>query len=188
MSGSIPAEVVERIRQRVAHGDFPTVLVLPSAVRRGEAFYTELDIEAVKNAREVGVDAAFLDAAEDRRYLSEYGAGVVLAFAVSVMQDLTVDGLKAVGSYFLAQIRRAIGAGLVREDAAPTLRIDAEAVRVRPGDVEVRGLHVEAEGEQAITALLSLLGKSSDVANVVNELGLPPGPLELPPTDTHVQE
>ncbi len=188
MPEAIPAEVVERILQRVERGRFPAVLVLPSAVRNGEALYSEFDIDAVKNARDAGVDAEFLDPAENRRYLSEYSAGVVLGFAVSVMQELTVDGLKAVGSYFLAQIRGAMRAGLVEGNALPALRISAASVRVRPGDIHVKDLHVAAEGAEAITGLLSLLGKPADVARAVTELGLPTGPVELPSADKPVQE
>lgn len=183
MSESMPADVVERLRERATRGEFPSVLVLPSAVRDGAAYYSEFDIDAVKNAADAGVDAEFLDPAENRRYFSEYSAGVLLALMISVMQDLTVDGLKVVGSFFLAQIRRAVTVGLIKDSDEPDLRIDVASIRLRPDEVQVDNLHVEARGEQAIAALLPLLGGRAAATAALQQLGLPTETLKLSQSD-----
>ena len=179
MSETLTADVLERLRERAKRGGFPAVVVLPSKVRDGKAYYSEFDLEAMKNAREAGVEAEFLDGTDERRYLSEYGADVVLAFAVSVMQDLTVEGLKAVGTYFLAQLRGATARLQLKGSGDAEVSIDVAKIRLRPGEVDIEGLHVKARGEKAIASLLPLLGRPGDAVAALRQLERPSGSSEL---------
>ena len=174
MPDSIPDDLRLRLADRVRRGNLPTILVLPSAVRDGQSYYSEFDMEAVQNSRGAGVDAQFLDV-ENRRYLSEYSAGVLLAFVLSVAQDLTVDGLKAVGTFLLAQLRSAESEGLVERSDEVSLKVDVARVRIDRDGIELDDVHVQAQGGEAIKALLPLLGAQEAAAEALRQLELRPG-------------
>lgn len=183
MPGAIHADVVERLRKRALRGNLPSILVLPSAVRGSRVYYSEFDMLAVKNAVDAGVDADFLDSLEDRRYLSEYSTSVVFAIAISVMQDLTVEGLKVVGTFLLARIKNAVAEGLAKDRNEPDLRIDVASIRMKAGEVEIEDLHVAARGEQAIAVLLPLLGGRLAASVALEELGIPSTGSEVSESD-----
>lgn len=171
---SIPQQVIERVSARARRGDLPEVLVLPSRVREGESYYSEFDIDAVRVARSAGVDVEFLDGADDRRYLSEYSAGVVLSFAVSVLQDLSVEGLKAIGSFFLAQLSQVLTNRTASDPHDVEMRIKVAAIRVRSDEIEIKGLEVEARGVEAVSRLLPMLGAPAAAAEALRQLDVPP--------------
>lgn len=186
MASELPEETLTRIRDRVERGgSLPSILILPSAVRSGEALYSEFDIDAAKNARDSGLEVEFLHPASERRYLGEYSAGVVLGMAIAVLQDLTVDGLKAIGTYCMAQVTGLRRDGLIEEGREPTLRITAALVQVRPDEIKIKELKVEAQGDQAIAMLLPLLAGPAKSAEALQQLGIRSQAPELPMSSEH---
>lgn len=178
-AGSVPEDTLRRLNARASAGPLPQVLVLPSKLRNGNARYSETDLEAVKIARAAGVEAEFLDEPDERRFLGEYSAGVVVAFAIAVAEQLTVDGVIAVAKHIRAQVSSLQTRGLISDSAPPTLRISAQQVRIRTlsAEVDIRELNVEAEGELAITRLVKALTDQETATVAIDSLNLP---LEAP--------
>jgi hypothetical protein len=163
-----------RLRDRAAARPLPQVLVLPSQVRDGIGYYSELDVDAVKIARDAGVDAEFLDDRADRRFLSEYSADVIVAFAIAVAQQLTVDGVIAIGRYLLARLGTLSRRGLTHAIEETRVRVDIDQVEVRTpsAEITVKGLRFEASGRHAVTEVVRGLTDGPTAEEAIRELGL----------------
>ncbi|WP_327172578.1 hypothetical protein OG471_30655 [Streptomyces sp. NBC_01336] len=114
----------------------------------------------VKTLRRRGVDIDFASAREDRRYLSEYGAGdLVAVIGLAVAGNLTGELIKGIAVAVWHRARSALGTDSTPEEvdsANVTVRI-AEIVRT-DHEVVVRGLEVTspvADVEGLIRGLIS---------------------------------
>jgi len=63
------------------------MVVLPPHERGGRSMYGPGDVDAVRLAREAGVNAAFLYKAANREYLHEYSAGWAIEFAIALAEQ-----------------------------------------------------------------------------------------------------
>jgi hypothetical protein len=172
---SLDQETRRRLRDRAAAGPLPQVLVLPSQIRAGIGYYSELDLEAVKVLRVAGVEAAFLDSGRDRRFLGEYSADGMVQFALAVAQQLTVDGVAAVGRYLLGQLQSLHSRGLIHAPEATRVHVAVEQVEVRTQTslVTVKGLQFEAVGRRAVSQVVRGLVDAQTARAALRELGLP---------------
>ncbi|GII32300.1 hypothetical protein [Planotetraspora mira] len=142
------------------------VLLLPTEMREGVTYYKPEEVNSGRMARQVFLDAAYLDAGQDRRFLHEYSAGWVLDFALAVGQNLSADGLIAIGRYILARAGYAISNK--RHDgpleAVPTRVTIGRVDRKSDGTVVVRNVCFEGHSEGVSMAvkefLQPLLGSS----------------------------
>lgn len=163
-----------RLRDRAAAGPLPQVLVLPSQVRNGIGYYSELDVDAVKIAHAAGVDAEFLDDGADRRFLGEYSADVIVAFAIGVTQQLSADGVIAIGRYLLARLGSLGHRGLTNAIEETRVRVDVEQIEVRTASAEItmKGLRFEAVGRNAVAEVVRGLADGHTADAALRELGL----------------
>ncbi len=172
---AIDDATLRRLKDRALDTTLPQVLVLPSQVRDRTAYYSEVDLEAVKVARSAGIDADFLDRGDDLRFLGEYSADVLLQFAIAVSQQLTVDGVAAVAKYLLEQLGSLHRRGVIRSPEETRIRVDVQRVEVRTptSHVAVEGLTFEAVGRHAVTQVLRGIADGPIADAVVRELELP---------------
>lgn len=166
---------LDRLRLRAAAAPLPDVLILPSQVRNERSYYSELDVEAVKVARTVGVKAEFLDNDDDRRFLAEYSADVFVQLAVAVAQQLTVSGVTALAKYLLAQLGSLHDRGLIRSPDQTRVRVDIERVDITTPShsVALTGVRFEAVGRHAVTQVVRGVADADTAQAVIRELDLP---------------
>lgn len=135
------------------------ILVLPPYQRDGRSLYGHADVDAVRLARKVGLNAAFLYGAEERRYLHEYSAGWLVAFAVALGANVSSVGLAALANYFMARARKAVDEGLHSgpvENVPIQVRV-ARFHRGADGEVTLKGLRIEGPAAPATETLRTLL-------------------------------
>jgi hypothetical protein len=142
------------------------LLVLPPYRRGGQSLYGPDDVNAVRLARGVGLNAAFLHNAEDREYLHEYSAGWVVEFAIATSANVTAIGLAATAKYIMARARKAVDEGLHKGPAEQvTLRVKfARFRRGSDGSMNLKGLDIEGPAPAVISALHTLLNPKNEVS------------------------
>ena len=158
--GKASPSVAARLTARVLGPDVPSILVLPSQVRGGTDFYSELDLEAVKIARDEGLDVDYLDGATERAFLGEYSASLWTDFAIGVAGNLTSAGLLQIGRYLRAQLRSRRARGLIGTPDTDRLRVVVQKIQVDAisQKVTLAGVDIEATGSDAVTQVLQQLG------------------------------
>lgn len=140
------------------------ILVLPPYQREGRSLYGRADMEAVRLARKVGLNAAFLHGAEERQYLHEYSAGWLVEFAVVLGANISSVSVVALVNYFMARARKAVDEGLHPgpvEDT-PTRVSLARFHRDASGEVTLKGLKIEGPAGHSAEALRALLSPHSE--------------------------
>lgn len=167
-------ETLARLRHRAATGPLPQVLVLPSEIRNGRRYYGEIDVDAVKVARALGVEAEFLYEGAARRFLSEYSAEVIVGFAIAVAQQLSADGVIAVGKYLLGRLASLAERGVIHAADETRVRVEVERinVRTRETNISVNGMRIEAVGRHAVIEVIRALANARAAQAAMRELGL----------------
>lgn len=136
------------------------LFLLPDQTIDGVGIYRDDVAGLVKTLRRRGVDIDFASAREDRRYLSEYGAGDLVAIiGLAVAGNLTSELIQGIAVAVWHRARSALGTDSTPEQvdsANVTVRV-AEIVR-NDHEVVVRGLEVTspvADVEGLIRGLIS---------------------------------
>jgi hypothetical protein len=141
------------------------MLVLPPYQRSGVSLYDLDDVEAIRLARDAGLDAAFLDGPEDRRYLQEYSAGAVINFAIAFGANITSQGLAPLVNYVIARAKQAVARGLHSgpvEEVPVSLEI-ASFSRTSDGTFNLTGLKLHGPPPVVAEALRGLLDPGPQV-------------------------
>ena len=164
--------VAARLKARALDTELPAILVLPSQVRGGTDYYSELDLEAVKIALDAGLDADYLDGAEDRAFLGEYSADLWIGFAIGVAGNLTSEGLVMIGNYVRAQLRSLRGRNLIGAPETERVRLVVQKIEIvsTSAQVTITGVEVEAVGLSAVPQLLAQLGSGDELAQALLQL------------------
>lgn len=140
------------------------LLVLPPYRRGDQSLYGPDDVDAVRLARGVGLNAAFLHDAQDREYLHEYSAGWVVEFAIATSANVTAIGLAATAKYFMARAKRAVDEGL-HEGPAEQVTLRVKFARFRrgvDGTITLKGLNIEGPAPAVASALHMLLDSNPE--------------------------
>lgn len=151
LNPAVRAKLAERIEDLRAE----QVFLLPRTAENGVALYSEFDTEARKIARSVGLDADFLFKSAERGYLHEYSADWLIAFAIAVGQDISVDAVRGIGAYILTRIRGLVSEGAYggEEEQAPIKVTIQRVSRGVQGDIEIAGLCFEGEAQAVIDSI-----------------------------------
>lgn len=151
------AELNLKLREFYARGTVPTLVILPSQLRDGTWFYSEADVESAKTAQAVGVDAKFLDSANDRRYVAEYSADIAIELAFAVMTNISADAIIAIGRYVIAQLGSLADNGLISGRSSPKVLVRAKRIDVSDGHFVAEDLEIIATGDTVAAEIARLL-------------------------------
>lgn len=141
----LPELVAKQLTQFVEQtglGDNQVVIV-PRHIRGGSLYYDDEDLESLKLARSVQLDASDFGE-ESRTYLHEYSAGWEAEVALAIAANLTADSIIAMSRFLCLKVFAAVARGL------------------HPGPAEIVPLKVQAS--RVITS-----GDSSDIRSFVAE-------------------
>jgi hypothetical protein len=135
------------------------VLILPTQHRGGVTHYLSDDVEAVKIAKSVGLDAAYLVPAEERTYIEEFSAGWVLELGMAVLQTLTVDLATGMSKYLWERAKQVVALGLHPGPAegVPMRLYVGRYERDAGGDVRFNNLVIEGPPESVSSAIKQLV-------------------------------
>jgi len=153
----LPRDVEDRLRALGPGLTGVTALILPTQTRSGRTYYLADDVEAVRAARTVGLQAGYLDSPEERRYLNEFAASWELETALAVAQNLTVNGISAVIAYVWERVRIAIQRG---RHPGPEVDVPVRLTiaQLERDGVKVKGFEFVGPAEGATTLLNTVLG------------------------------
>jgi hypothetical protein len=159
ISIDLPADV--RSMLQAADPDIP-VLILPPHQRDGRSYYGPDDVDAVRLARKVGLNAAFLHKAEDREYLHEYSAGWAVDFAVAFAAQIAAEDVVGIINYIIARAHKAVHDGLHIGPAEKVpLDITVTSYRREPdGTLVLKGVRIKGSEAGAIQAIRTLVNSS----------------------------
>jgi hypothetical protein len=131
------------------------MLILPTQVRNGKAYYLPVDTEARRIAKSVGVNARFLYDGTSRSYLHEYSAGWILDLAVAIGQNISADLILGVGKYVLARAQNMVLRGVYGGEAErlPLKVTIQRAAQNERGEMELDGLSFEGEAGAVVDAI-----------------------------------
>lgn len=135
------------------------LLILPPYQRGGQSIYGPDDVDAVRLARSAGLNAAFLQGAQNREYLHEYSAGWVVEFAIAAAAHVTVDSLTAMAKYLMARAQKAVDEGL-HEGPTEQVTLRVRITRFRrdaDGAITLKSLNIEGPATAASETLHILL-------------------------------
>ncbi|WP_341252987.1 hypothetical protein [Euzebya pacifica] len=159
----IPSKILDRIRRGIP--SVPGVVVLPSLGRGAEYFYAPDDVQAAQAVRAAGVQVLFADTS-NRRFLSEFSAGEVVTIALAVAENLSSNGLLAVGEFLLARAGLILDQGLsLAGDVEMEVRV-ARLGLTPEGVPSIDGLHVRGPALPTTLAVLTALA-GQDAANAL---------------------
>ena len=150
-------------------------LLLPSAQRGDEEWYPRDDIFALTDARAFGLRAKFLVPDEDRRFLSEFSAVLLIGFGIAVGAQLTGDVILRLVDYARGRARRAAERdGRQLDD--PDLRLRVQVTRVRPGQggPQLDSFEIEGPVDGALGALHDVLESGLADDSATPALPIPP--------------
>lgn len=173
-SVSLPQDVQDRLRAKGPEFG-RNALILPVQTRNGTTYYLADDVEAMRAARTAGLEAEYLVAQEERRYVNEFATGWELEMALAVAQNLAANGIGTVIGYVWARVRLAIQRGRhpgPEKDVPVRLRI-AQLEYDEQGSFKIKGLEIDGSAE-GTTALLSTIL----AAPVTAKVGLTSSPVE----------
>ncbi len=158
-------------------------LVLPSAFRGGEYFYTDTDLAGVKLARQIGLNAYYPDPPGNRRVLGEHSSGFMLAVAVGVTADIGAATAIAIAKYAWATLLQAIRAGLVAKPEDVDVAISIDKIEKDGTRVTIEGLRMTARGDAAVERVLQTLAPALNVDSTASDIrsevnGAMPDPAE----------
>jgi hypothetical protein len=161
------------------------VLVLPTYQRDGRVLYGSHDLDAVRLARNNGLNAAFLHKAEDREYLHEYSAGWVVEFAIALSANVAAVGLTPLVNYVIARARQAVDHGLHSGPAedVPLRMTVAHFHHGADGAMDLEGLKIKGPAGAAAEVLRALVESDFQTKELPHEPAEEPShrdELELP--------
>lgn len=130
------------------------VLLLPTKSRGDEIWYGADDFDAVADARELGIHAAFLVDAKTRRFLGEHSAVVYLVdIGIAVAGTLTVDSLELLIKYCWGRVRRRAAESDPSADPSVTpMKLTVTRVESMGGAVRQETLALEGSTDAVLSA------------------------------------
>jgi hypothetical protein len=139
------------------------VLLLPTQTREDVTYYQADDVEALKIARQVGLEAAYLIDASERRYLNEFASGWALELAIGIAANVAAAGVEALAAYVLGRVRRAIQLGRHEgpEQNVPLKLQIGQFSRTPSGEPVIKNLLLEGPAGEAIEAIRLIVGQQT---------------------------
>jgi hypothetical protein len=153
----LPLDMEDRLRALGPSLAGVTALILPTQTRSGRAYYLADDVDAVRAARTVDLQAGYLDSSRERRYLNEFAANWELEMALAVAQNLTANGIGAVIAYVWERARLAIQRGRHPGPEAD-VPVRLKIAQLEYDGIKVKGLEIVGSTEGATVILNKVLG------------------------------
>jgi len=159
ISISIPGDVHAKLETANSSLLAHDLIILPPHDRSGASFYGPDDVYAVRLARGVGIDAAYLDEARNRDYLHEYSAGWAVEFAIAFSANVASADFVGITNYVMARAHQAVRKGLHIGPAEKVpVRITVASYHREPtGEVNLKGLKIEGSAAATAEALRILV-------------------------------
>lgn len=150
------------------------IAVLPRHLRDGHLYFDDEDIESIKLARSIQLEARQVGN-EGREYLHEYSAGWVCDVAIAIGENLAADSILLLARLVWLKARSAVSRGLAPGPTSSVpLRLQASRIVVNAEGSDTRSVAIEGPAGDVLRALAPTLAQLGVPAADGLEVPAPP--------------